>query len=273
MTLPVFTLALRRLLVLLGCLAALGSPAFGAEAPRDYQLGIGDVIRIQVFQSPELLLEARLNEAGVIGYPLLGDVKLGGLTASQAEQRIAQGLRDGGYVRQPQVNIAVLSVRGHQVSVLGLVGKPGRYPLDLAGMRLSEVLALAGGVMPGGADTLSVSGTRDGKPFRKEIDLRQLLNATGADDPVLVNGDLVFVDRMPTIYVYGEVQRPGQMRLERDMNVMQALATAGGLTPRGTEKGLRVSRRDGKGALQKLSPGMDDKLQDGDVVYVRESLF
>ena len=75
------------------------------------------------------------------------------------------------------------------------------------------------------------------------------------------------------VYIYGEVQRPGALRLERDMTVMQALATGGGLTLRGTEKGLRVHRRAADGTVQVLTPEMDDVLREGDVVYVRESLF
>ena len=75
------------------------------------------------------------------------------------------------------------------------------------------------------------------------------------------------------IYIYGEVQRPGALRLEPGMTVMQALATGGGLTPRGTERGLRVHRKDGSAKTQVLQPSMDDVLQEGDVLYVRESLF
>jgi polysaccharide export outer membrane protein len=75
------------------------------------------------------------------------------------------------------------------------------------------------------------------------------------------------------VYIYGEVQRPGALRLERGMTVMQALATGGGLNLRGTEKGLRVHRRAADGKMQVLQPGMDDALREGDVVYVRESLF
>ena len=54
---------------------------------------------------------------------------------------------------------------------------------------------------------------------------------------------------------------------------MQALATGGGLTLRGTEKGIRVHRKNASGKVEVLQPAMDDKVQDGDVVYVRESLF
>jgi len=76
-----------------------------------------------------------------------------------------------------------------------------------------------------------------------------------------------------TVYIYGEVQRPGQIRLERGMTVIQALAAGGGLTQRGTEKGIRVHRRGADGKVQISQPSMDAELENGDVVYVRESLF
>ena len=81
------------------------------------------------------------------------------------------------------------------------------------------------------------------------------------------------MERQPLVYIYGEVQRPGAMRLERSMTLMQTLASGGGLTQRGTEKGIRVHRRSADGKTQVLRPSLDDKMQDGDVVYVRESLF
>jgi polysaccharide export outer membrane protein len=81
------------------------------------------------------------------------------------------------------------------------------------------------------------------------------------------------VDRQPVVYIYGEVQRPGPMRLEREMTLLQALATGGGLTARGTERGVRVHRKDTGGAVMVLEPTMTDKLREGDVVFVRESLF
>jgi polysaccharide export outer membrane protein len=167
----------------------------------------------------------------------------------------------------------VLQVRGNQASVLGQVNRPGRYPLEVADMHLTDLLALAGGTAPGGADVVMVVGSRNGQPFRMEIDLPALFSAAGRDKDIFVlNGDTVWVDRQPVVYIYGEVQRPGPMRLERDFTLMQALATGGGLTGRGTEKGIRVHRKV-DGAVQVFEPKMDDKLRDGDVVFVRESLF
>ncbi len=251
---------------------AAGQPAPAAQ--REYRLGTGDVVRIVVFQNPELTLETRLTEAGVVSYPLLGSVRLGGLTVAAAEQRIADGLRQGNFVRQPQVTLVLLQVRGHQASVLGQVNRPGRYPIEASDMRLTDLLATAGGTASGGADIVVLTGTRDGQPYRVEVDLPLLFAPGGRDkDLLILNGDTVWVDRQPIVYIYGEVQRPGPMRLEREMTLLQALATGGGLTARGTERGVRVHRKDTAGAVKVLEPTMTDQLREGDVVFVRESLF
>jgi polysaccharide export outer membrane protein len=274
-------------LVLAAASMALASPASAqvpaARAPAavapaapaaEYRLGVGDVLRITVFQNPELTLESRLNEGGVLSFPLIGSVRVGGLSVPEAERLIADSLARGNFLRNPQVTIIVLQVRGNQVNVLGQVGRPGRYPLETADTRLTDMIALAGGVAPGGADVVVVTGTRDGKPFREEVDLPALFTAGGAArDIVLRNGDAVWVDRQPLVYIYGEVQRPGPMRLERGMTLLQALATGGGLTARGTEKGIRVHRKGSNGEVEVTQPAMTDTLREGDVVFVRESLF
>jgi polysaccharide biosynthesis/export protein len=244
------------------------------EVTKEYVLAAGDVLKISVFQNAELSLEARLSESGTISYPLLGSVKLGGLSVSAAEKALADGLRTGNFVKSPQVSLLVMQVRGHQASVLGMVNKPGRYPLEVAGVKLSDLIALSGGIAQGGSDAVVHTGVRGGKVMRQELDLPSLFGgASAAADPVVQNGDVVYVDRMPVYYIYGEVQRAGALRLERGMTVMQGLAQGGGLTQRGTEKGMRIHRRDAKGNLQVLQLTMDSPLQQGDVIYVRESLF
>jgi polysaccharide export outer membrane protein len=264
----------RVLFAFLALMAPLLSRAQVSDAQRDYVLGAGDVIRVSVYQNADLTLETRVAESGSISFPLLGQIKLGGLSVPKAEKVIADGLRNGNFVRQPQVSILVTQVRGNQASVLGMVNRPGRYPIELTGMRLSELLATAGGIATGGSDLVTLSGMRDNRAFRVVIDLPNLFAASAkANDPVIINGDTLYVDRMPVVYIYGEVQRPGAMRLERDMTVIQGLATGGGLTQRGTEKGLRVHRRNADGKVEILQPGMNDGLKDGDVIYVRESLF
>jgi polysaccharide export outer membrane protein len=253
--------------------ASSAAPVRAAPAA-EYRLGAGDVVRITVFQNPELTLESRLTEGGQISFPLLGAVRLGGLSVTEAEKVLVDGLTKGNFLRNPQVTIIVLQVRGSQANVLGQVNRPGRYPLEMADTRLTDLVALAGGVAPGGADVIVITGLRNGQAFREEVDLPALFAPGGQARDILVhNGDAIWVDRQPIVYIYGEVQRPGPMRLERGLTLLQALATGGGLTPRGTEKGIRVHRKSADGQIEVSQPAMTDLLREGDVVFVRESLF
>ena len=248
---------------------------FAQVAPRgEPTLGVGDVVKITVFQNPDLSLEARISENGQINFPLIGNVSIGGLTVSAAEQKIQKALRDGGFVLKPQVSIQTVSIKSSQISILGQVGKPGRFPIEIVGSKVSEMIAAAGGVLPGGADVVTLVGNRNGKPIKVDIDLPAILQAGRADlDMVVENGDIIYVDRAPTFYMYGEVQHPGQMRLERNMTLLQALAQAGGLSARGTDRGIRVHRKDASGEVKISELKMNDPVQRDDVIYVRESLF
>ena len=255
-------------------MAVLTAPAAFAQDKGDYVLGAGDVIKIQVFQSPDLAVEARVSEAGIISYPLLGAIRLGGLSPSQAERLIASRLRDGNFLQNPQVTLNVLQFRSQQASVLGNVNRPGRYPLETTGMRLSEVLAMAGGIAQTGADTVILMTERGGKPARIEIDVADMFLTGRADQDVVVRaGDTLYVHRMPQFYIYGQVQRPGNFTLERGMTVAQAVAKGGGLTLRGSEKGIRLHRRDTGGTVQISEPRLDDPMRADDLIFVRESLF
>jgi len=237
-------------------------------------LGPGDVVRATVFQNPDLTVESRISESGQINFPLIGAVTVGGLAIPAAEKRIETLLRERGFVLRPQVTIQVVRTLSSQVSVLGQVGKPGRYPIEMTSSKVSEMIAGAGGVVPGGADVVTLVGTRNGEPVKLDIDLPAILQSGRAELDVQVeNGDIIYVDRAPTIYIYGEVQRPGQIRLERGMTLMQVLAAAGGLSARGTERGIKVHRRDAQGQVNVLELKPTDHLQRDDVVYVKESLF
>jgi polysaccharide export outer membrane protein len=252
----------------------LGLLARPASAIDEYLLTPGDVMKISVFKNPDLSVDARVSETGAIGYPLIGSVPVAGLTLPAAERKIAQMLKDGGFVLNAQVNILLTLAVGNQVSVIGQVARPGRYSLDGSGGRVSGMLATAGGIAPTGGDTVIVSGTRGGKPFRREIDvLKMSLNGNSADDIELAGGDTLFVNRAPQFYIYGQVQRPGEYRLEKGMTVMQALATGGGVTGKGTSRGIVVHRRDANGKVKEISLNMDEDVQDSDVIYVKESVF
>lgn len=242
-------------------------------AEADILLGAGDVLRISVFEQPDLSLEVRVSESGTITYPLIGEVKVGGETPAAAERKIAKMLETGGFLKNPHVNIIVAQLQSQQASVLGQVNRPGRYPLDSA-KSLADVLALAGGVSPEGGDLITIVRKGEGGGTREVVDLANMMrNGDLAHNITIAGGDILYVERAPKFYIYGEVQRPSQYRLEHNTTVIQALAMGGGLSLRGSEKGMKIKRRDSSGTIQILDAKHDDLLQPDDVVYVKESFF
>jgi len=255
------------------CLGAVALLFFAPVHAQQYLIGTGDILRVSVFKNPDLSLDARVSEAGTLNYPLIGSVPVAGLTLSAAEKKIADLLKEGGFVLNPQVNILITQALGGLVSVIGEVRTPGRYSIENAGGHLSGVLAVAGGIAATGSDIVIVEGMRSGKPFRREIDVVTMSLGNAGDDIVLAGGDTLFVNRAPLFYIYGQVQRPGQLRLERSMTVMQALAAGGGVTGKGTSRGILRVRRDASGKVKEESVSLNDDVRDQDVIYVKESLF
>jgi polysaccharide export outer membrane protein len=240
----------------------------------DYRLGPGDTLGVLVFQNPDLSLDVRVSESGLISYPLIGSLAVGGQTLIEAQMALAQALRSGGYVRDPQVSLVLRQIRGNQVSVLGQVSRPGRFALEAFSTRVSDMLAAAGGITSAGDDWLVVTGSREGRPFRKEIDVPSLFGPQpSSDDIVLAPGDTLYVGKAPQFYIDGQAQKPGAHRLERGMTVRQALAAGGGPTARGSQNRLRVHRKDAQGRLVEAVPQMNDLVRPDDVIHVGESLF
>jgi polysaccharide export outer membrane protein len=250
-------------------LAVSAISAVAADTP----LGPGDGLKISVFDNPDLSLETKVSEEGSITFPLIGSVNVAGLSTAEAEKKISGLLTGGGFLRKAEVNIVVTELQSQQVSVLGQVLHPGRYPVS--GKRnVTDMLAMAGGVGPEGGDTATVIRTRNGKTTKTVVNLVEMIQSADMGANLdLVNGDMVYVERAPKFYIYGEVQHPGGYRLERNMTVVQALSIGGGLTTRGTERGLRIKRRDATGNIQMLDVKNDAVLRPDDVVYVKESLF
>ncbi len=257
--------------VLMACVCLLAMPAWSAD--NDYRMGTGDVLRITVYGQPDLTTEARVGDSGNITFPLIGDVKLAGVTPAQGETEIAKRLSKGGFILEPFVSLNVVQYRGQQVSVLGRVNRPGKHTLEKIS-RVTDVLALAGGVIIDGADTVTLVRVNDGKAEYREIDLIALFRPGGeASNELVQDGDIINVARQPMFYIYGEVQRPGAFRLEQNMSVVQALSIGGGVNQRGTQRGIKILRRDDNGVMQQLDTQLADPVKKDDVIYVKESLF
>ncbi len=248
----------RFLLMLVGL--AMAFPAIADD--KSDKLGVGDAVRVTVFQQPDLTTEARISDRGMIPMPLIGETKIAGLTQPEAAKKIAGALKNGKYLKHPEVSITLVTLRSRQVSVLGLVARPGRYPLDDTSTRLTDVIAAAGGIAAGGSQNVTV--LRNGQPQKVN------LLAKGFS---LQNGDTVYVDRAPVFYIEGEVAHAGAFPLEPGMTVMQAIAAGGGITPRGSDRRIKMRRTGADGKMAETDASMQDKVKADDVIYVKEALF
>ena len=248
---------------LLMALSLLALPAAAVDS--NYILGRDDVIRVTVYDHPDMTTEAQINNEGSLSFPLIGKVKVAGQTTSAVESLITSALKTGGYIKNPNVNVAIVSYKSQKISILGNVYKPGLYTLD-GGTSLEQALATAGGVATtGGERVILIRGALPAE--------YRLTDYLLSGQSVLVQaGDVIFVPQLEQIYVYGEVNRPGVYRLDNGMTAQQAIAAAGGFSLRADDDDLKLTRVvDGK--AQVFSVNANDRLKSSDVIFVGESLF
>lgn len=245
----------------------------GIAGAAEVLLGPGDVVKLSVYGSPDLSLETRVSETGNITFPLLGQVAVGGLPVAAAEKKIGDLLEKGGYLKKAQVNMLVTTLASQQVSVLGYVNRPGRYAVD-GRRKVLDLLAMAGGMHGEGGDIINLVRTRNGSTTRETIDVVDMVRKGELNkDYEVVGGDIIYVERAPRAYVTGEVARPGPFRLERGMTVQQAVSAGGGLSLRGSNNGMKITRKDAGGNPVTINVKASDPVQVDDVIVVRESWF
>jgi len=249
--------------------------AAAAEAPvPEYRLGPGDTLKITVYNNADLTTETVITQAGNISFPLIGEVGLGGLSRSEAEKAIAAALDRGGFVPKPHVTLLIIEYRSQQVSILGEVGKPGVYPLSQVAS-LTDVLAMAGGITDKGSSVVTIiRRDQSAKAERYQVDVKNVFAAADMTGNFNVaRGDIIYVPPVSVFYIYGEVHKPGRYPLAPEMTVRQALSVGGGLTVRGTERGIKLERKGGDGKLTLYGARLTDRLQPNDVVQVPEGWF
>jgi polysaccharide biosynthesis/export protein len=166
--------------------------------------------------------------------------------------------------------VLIVEYQSQKVSVMGQVGKPGQYFLD-GSTHVLDLLAKAGGVADEAAADRAVLLRRDGSS--QVIDLEALFSGDASQNPAVAHGDTINVPRAPRFYIYGEVQKPGAYRLDRNMTLSRAISAGGGLTARGSERRTVVKRRDKSGRELSASIDSSDPIREDDVLYVKESLF
>lgn len=240
-------------------------------------VGLGDTLSISVLGQPQLNTQATIGADGSIVAPFLGTIPVNGLTPAEIGVRIAEGLRTGGYLLNPQVSVEVLRVRSRMVSILGEVWRPGRYVLEPK-LTLWDLLAQAGGLKDSADDRITMLREDSSGQAQQQ---RIALFAGDSAEPVpgiqtiqLQPGDVIYVAAAQRVFVYGEVMRGGAYPMERGLNVMRVLSLAGGITPRGSERRITIHRTDhSSGQVVQLRAKLSDSLQPGDVIRVDERIF
>jgi polysaccharide export outer membrane protein len=255
--------------VLLVLAAAL--PAAG----EDYVVGEGDLLRITVYDHPDLTTIARIGGEGTILFPLVGPVKVAGLTVPEAAQKIAAALNEG-YIIMPQVTVFIEEYRSQKVMVMGQVNKPGVYELKGATTFL-EVLSKAGDLTKEAGDRAIIKRRVDGADKKEKvvtINLKRLIEMGDASQDVAVlDGDSIYVTRAGIYFVSGEVKKPDSYKYEEGTTVLKAVTTAGGFTEKASTGRVKIIRKvEGKEeVLEKVS--LDEPVRPDDVIVVPESFF
>ena len=239
----------------------------------------GDLIDVQVFNTPELSASHRIGADGSIELPGTGPIKIAGLTPLEAGTLIEKRLRDAQIMLEPQVSVTVTEYTTEGITVLGEVKMPGTYPL-LGRQSLYTALAAAGGVTPQEGSTITVTHRAD--PSNPEV-IRVRSSSYAADERLTLvqPGDVVFVSQAGAIYVVGDVERPGQYFLSNGepIRALNALALAQGLKESAAPNKASIIRRTDTGAqtipvdlkLIQKNEALDPVLEPSDILVVPRS--
>lgn len=254
-----------------GSLTAVGSPA-------DLHIGAGDLLEIAVFGAPDFDKQVRVSSSGEVTLPLIGPVKLGGVTTAEAEKLVEKKLVDGGFFNDPHVSVFEKEYQTQGVSVLGEVQKPGIYPM-LGSHKLFDVISAAGGLTPKAGNQVTVTH-RDRGQASQNLTLAGNGSDSTQNNPDILPGDTVVIQKAGVVYVVGDVHMPGGFVMDKpQLTVLQALAMAQGANPTAKLDNAKLIRRTGndrqeipielKKILSSKSP--DINLQADDILFVPNS--
>jgi polysaccharide export outer membrane protein len=242
-------------------------------------ISFGDLIQVDVFDSPELSASLRVSYKGEVELPLGGPVKVKGLTAAEAGAAIAARLKEAGILLDPHVTVLIVEYQSQGVTVTGEVKTPGVYPL-LGDRTVMDMIAMAGGLNENAGRVASVfhrDSPKDVRQVRLNVSV-QTPESIADSNFDLLPGDTISVSRSGVIYVLGDVGRPGGFLVEHNdrLTVLQALALAQGANQTASFGGTQLMRKTENGRLQygldlkKVLKGEspDLLLADGDILYI-----
>jgi polysaccharide export outer membrane protein len=242
----------------------------------DLIVGTGDLLEVSIYQAPEFDRQVRVDDSGEISLPLLGSVKVSGLTIRQTEQLIERRLSSDKYFTEPRVSVFAKEYVSGGISVMGEVHKPGIYPM-LGGHTLFDVISAAGGTTPTAGPIVSIIHRR--QPDQTET-VKYDTSNNSYHNVELLSGDTVIVSQAAIVYVVGDVHLPGGFVMARaDLTVLQAIAMAQGTNPMASLNGAKLIRTNA-GERQEIhlplkeilaGKSKDYELQANDIIFVPNS--
>jgi polysaccharide biosynthesis/export protein len=260
------------------CLLFLVAVATEGQKAESLLIGPGDLLHVQVYNTPALEQHSRVNDAGELPLFLGGNVKVAGLTPEQASQALQRAFVDRNLLLNPRVLVSVEEYATEKVTVIGEVHAPGSYA-TFTPRSVLQVLSLAGGLtdMADRKVLIERSGSTERIPYF--VSNKPDLTPGDGDDLAVNPGDTVVVPKAGIVYILGDVKLPGGYTMtnnEAELTVLQLVARAGGTNNTAVPSHAKLIRISGKtydqiplplSAMQKGNHS-DLPLRPGDIVYV-----
>jgi len=263
------------------CSLLLAGIAPRALAQTNYVLGPQDVLNITVFGEEDLSRKYTIEQDGSFTFPLIGRITARGLTLRALEQELKKRLVSGGFLKNPEISVAIDAYQSQRIMVWGQVNNPGEYQLS-GDTTLLSALAKAGSVTANAgreavivraAKASAASGDNGSEPEIIKIDLHELQEGNLALNVPLRDGDTINIPKAQSVFVSGQVKNPSGYAVEEGMTVLQVLALAGGLTDRGSDRRIDIIRTvDGKKKELK-GVKLTALVQPGDTIIVGQRIF
>jgi polysaccharide biosynthesis/export protein len=216
-------------------------------------IGIGDLLHISVYDTPEFDQDPRVDPAGNIDVAGVGTVKAIDRQPADLAGEIQQRLKDGGIVLHPVVGVAITDYVSHGVSIGGEVRSPGIYPI-MGKRRLSDLLTVGGGPTELSDGTADIRHASSGET-------EHLVIATAAESYTVIPGDSVTLPRASLVYIVGNVRRSGGFPLAHRTTVSQGIALAEGFSPSAKDKKSYLFRDSGNGTRVAMMVNLHDILR------------
>jgi len=240
------------------------------------RLGPGDLLHITVYNMPELEQRVRVSEEGMVSLSLIGEIKVIGMTAEELNREITKKLKEGEFVKRPNVTVLVEEYTTQGVAVIGEVPKPGIVPI-YSSHSLLDILSAAGGLKETASTEILIR--RQGQSGEPEK-IHFSRDGKSLNGPIVTvsPGDQVIVPLAGIVYLLGDLNRPGGYVMSENgkITILQALAMAGGPTRTAAENSARLLRTTPDGLQEKpillkdIMKGKqpDFELQAKDIIYV-----